>query len=282
MANPQTEDGFTRVANEIWEVVLRTKMNYTQLKILLSVWRYTYGFNRKEAELSSSFLAKSIECDRRQLNRELDILVGRKILFKRNEAATSTKVIGFNKDYDQWLEEPKERSVSTRGESTRGESTSDSGTPSARGSGTSNTRDSDTPKLGVGSPPKKENSKDNDKEIKDIVEFAEIVDYLNTACGTSYRASSKNTRRHINARLREGYSVADFKKVIDHKARDWLNDAEMAKFLRPETLFGSKFEGYLNQGGGGAGGAGTYLEEIERGIKDREERFKNVLMRTVP
>lgn len=74
-----------------------------------------------------------------------------------------------------------------------------------------------------------------------------IIDYLNEKVGTRYRSASKNTRSHINARLKEGYTLDDFKTVIDKKTKEWLNDRKMSKYLRPETLFGSKFEGYLNE-----------------------------------
>lgn len=77
--------------------------------------------------------------------------------------------------------------------------------------------------------------------------YKEIVDYLNTVCGTGYRASSKATQRLISARLREGFTAEDFKAVIRTKHSEWANDAKMSKFLRPETLFGTKFESYLNQ-----------------------------------
>lgn len=56
----------------------------------------------------------------------------------------------------------------------------------------------------------------------------------------------KRLKKHINARLNEKYTVDDFKKVIDKKCNEWIG-TEYEKFLRPETLFGSKFEGYLNQ-----------------------------------
>lgn len=92
-----------------------------------------------------------------------------------------------------------------------------------------------------------DNSVDNSsKEDKSLV-IAEIVAYLNEKCGTSYKTSSEKTKKHINARLNEGYSLADFKKVIDIKATEWLNNPEMCKYLRPQTLFGSNFESYLNQ-----------------------------------
>lgn len=78
-------------------------------------------------------------------------------------------------------------------------------------------------------------------------EIKTIVDYLNEKTGKKYKPSSKTTRKHITARLKEGYTLEDFKKVIDNKCEDWLNDPTMNQYLRPETLFGNKFEGYLNQ-----------------------------------
>lgn len=75
----------------------------------------------------------------------------------------------------------------------------------------------------------------------------EILDYLNQQAGTSYRASSKATQRFVHARLNENYTVEDFKKVIDIKVANWKDDPKMSKFLRPSTLFGTKFEGYLNE-----------------------------------
>ena len=75
----------------------------------------------------------------------------------------------------------------------------------------------------------------------------EIITYLNSVCGTRYNPSTKATREHINARLREGYTVADFKTVIDKKVNEWGKRPEMVQYLRPQTLFGTKFESYLNQ-----------------------------------
>lgn len=75
----------------------------------------------------------------------------------------------------------------------------------------------------------------------------EIVEYLNSAIGSHYKPSVEKTRTFIRARLREGFTVEDFKTVIDKKARAWLGNREMQKYLRPETLFGTKFESYLNE-----------------------------------
>lgn len=85
---------------------------------------------------------------------------------------------------------------------------------------------------------------DNAEEY-DIKVITEIVDYLNEKAHKNYKANSKTTKKHINARLNEGYTLSDFKQVIDNRCATWL-DTDMAQYLRPETLFGSKFEGYLN------------------------------------
>lgn len=75
----------------------------------------------------------------------------------------------------------------------------------------------------------------------------DIIDYLNMVCGTKYKHTTGTTVKNINARIREGYSIDDFKKVIDTKFDEWNNDSKMSKYLNPDTLFGTKFEKYLNQ-----------------------------------
>jgi uncharacterized phage protein (TIGR02220 family) len=75
---------------------------------------------------------------------------------------------------------------------------------------------------------------------------AETIAYLNEKAGTSFRANSKATKAQINARAKDGYTVEDFKAVIDFKTAEWGTDAKMMQYLCPETLFrASKFEGYL-------------------------------------
>jgi len=88
---------------------------------------------------------------------------------------------------------------------------------------------------------------EEEKELerkKDI--YISIVSYLNEKAGTKYKHTSAKTKTAINARLAEGFTVEDFKTVINKKCAEWLGDEKMEKYLRPETLFGTKFEGYLN------------------------------------
>jgi uncharacterized phage protein (TIGR02220 family) len=76
--------------------------------------------------------------------------------------------------------------------------------------------------------------------------IAEIIDYLNDCTGKSYKATSKVATININARLKEGYTKDDFIKVISVKATKWLN-TKFEDYLTPNTLFGNKFESYLNE-----------------------------------
>lgn len=79
------------------------------------------------------------------------------------------------------------------------------------------------------------------------IPYAEIVASLNEAAGTSYRPTSKKTRQLIHARWAEGFRLPDFEAVIGTMSVAWLHDPKMAAYLRPETLFGTKFESYLNR-----------------------------------
>lgn len=81
---------------------------------------------------------------------------------------------------------------------------------------------------------------DFDSEIK------EILDYLNKKSGKSFRVSGEANKRNISARLKEGFKVDDFKYVIEDRCNAWLKNKDMCMYIRPATLFGNKFESYLN------------------------------------
>ena len=75
---------------------------------------------------------------------------------------------------------------------------------------------------------------------------AKAVQLLNDLSGSSFRASTKSTQKLIVAREKDGYTLEDIEMVIRHQCGLWGKDANMSKYLRPETLFGNKFEGYLS------------------------------------
>ena len=86
----------------------------------------------------------------------------------------------------------------------------------------------------------------NINNTKDIDIIKDIINYLNTKCNTRYKHTTEDSKKHIRARLRDGYTKDDFFTVIDKKSAEWIG-TEQEKYLRPATLFGTKFESYLNQ-----------------------------------
>lgn len=86
----------------------------------------------------------------------------------------------------------------------------------------------------------------NHKSNNHIDIIKQIIDYLNNKTNSNFKYTSKTTQNKIIARLNEGYSLDDFIAVIDKKCDEWLN-TEFEQYLCPETLFGTKFEKYLNQ-----------------------------------
>ena len=79
------------------------------------------------------------------------------------------------------------------------------------------------------------------------IPYRDIVDYLNQICGTGFKADAKATRSLIKARWNEGHRTQDFKAVIDSRRKTWGSDPKFCEFLRPSTLFGNKFESYLQK-----------------------------------
>ena len=77
--------------------------------------------------------------------------------------------------------------------------------------------------------------------------YKNIIRFLNETTGSHYKHTTKATRRLIDARINEGFTEGDFKYVIKNKAKKWLGENGMGDYLRPQTLFGTKFESYRNE-----------------------------------
>lgn len=122
--------------------------------------------------------------------------------------------------------------------------------------------------------PKENNTRlNNTSTNKDIVGQAstmpikEIVSYLNEKTGASYRPTTPSTKKLIQSRIKEGFTEEDFYKVIDTKTSEWLKDSQMKKYLRPQTLFGTKFEAYLNEGSS----KNTVHSEISKAVEQTKK-----------
>lgn len=97
----------------------------------------------------------------------------------------------------------------------------------------------------------------------------EIIEYLNLKCSRNFKPTPKH-RKQINARIKEGYTLEDFKRVVDNMVKRWGDDGEMMEFLRPITLFGTKMDSYLNTNGDIKSAKSTF--EKKRDVVDEFQR----------
>ncbi|MCK5016248.1 MAG: conserved phage C-terminal domain-containing protein [Candidatus Peribacteraceae bacterium] len=98
----------------------------------------------------------------------------------------------------------------------------------------------------------KSNSKSSNKsksKDKDQIPYESIINDLNKRAGTKYRATTPKTKELIRLRWNEGFRLNDFEIVHRKKVEQWLDKPDYVQYLRPETLYGTKFESYLNQQG---------------------------------
>ncbi|UOQ85674.1 replication protein [Gracilibacillus salinarum] len=108
MANPQKEEGYTGVANEILNEIMKVNLNGTQFRLIMAVWRYTYGFQTKDKELSIRFLASKINANRSQVDRELRVLLSKNIIKVSDAGKKGARKLRFNKNYEQWNKQEQE------------------------------------------------------------------------------------------------------------------------------------------------------------------------------
>lgn len=106
MANPQKENGFTPIANEILEATAGASLNGTQLRILLLLWRNSYGFHQHSCPLPLSYLAKMLRGSKSTIARQvkkLEFMGVISVVSPEKQDGHTPKSYAFNKDYAQWL-----------------------------------------------------------------------------------------------------------------------------------------------------------------------------------
>jgi uncharacterized phage protein (TIGR02220 family) len=106
-------------------------------------------------------------------------------------------------------------------------------------------------RLTTGEQPANTDNKEKKEKNKDIpsngVPYQKIISHLNARANKNFKHTAKDTQRLIKVRWNEGFKYEDFIQVIDSKCSKWLTDSKMVDYLRPQTLFGTKFESYLNE-----------------------------------
>lgn len=92
-------------------------------------------------------------------------------------------------------------------------------------------------------------NKTNNNEIDNNNKLSicsEVINYLNSKAKKNFKVNTASHQKFIKARLKEGYVLEDFKKVVDIMVAKWKG-TEYEQYLQPQTLFGNKMDNYLNQ-----------------------------------
>lgn len=254
MANPQKEDGHTDIANEILEALWKVNLSAYETRVLIFLLRKTYGWHKKVDAISLSQFEKAIGLDRRLIHRTLKELSSKGMILVIPQDDRKPVSYGFQKDYQKWkLSSPKmthHRGVIPRDDKT--------------------IIPQDDALSSQGIPTKETNTKETNTKEKVLIPFSQILSYLNEKTGKNFSLKAKEHQRHIRARWNEGKREEDFKKVIDIKFEKWGTDEKMVDYLRPETLFGTKMDSYLNENPGTLEFEDRRMYEIEQLRKKNE------------
>lgn len=92
-----------------------------------------------------------------------------------------------------------------------------------------------------------EEEREEERDKTPSLPYKNIIEHLNNKADKKYKYTTGKTQTLIKARFNEGFNEDDFINVIDNMVEEWKGDNKMDRYLRPETLFGTKFESYLNQ-----------------------------------
>lgn len=211
MSTPQLEDGYTKIANEILEVISKAKFNGTQFKIVMAIWRYTYGFNKKEGSFSINFLSEATATNRDQIKRELSNLINKKVILEVKKADfNSARILSFNKNFSEWvgvLDSLEGANLPTDGEK---------GHPQGANSPTGEGANPPSPQ-GANSPPKKEIYKKNIKEIykknNSGIPYQEIFDLYVQQEIIKHKSITEKMKKAIKKAATQ-YSIDEIKLAI--------------------------------------------------------------------
>jgi len=256
--NGYNGDFYTKIPNQILQSLLMIKLQSYEIRILLAIVRKTYGFNKNKDYINQRQLKKLTGIKQPHISRTLKSLLEKKIIIK------NSKELAIQKNYKLW-EIPEKETLKNIPEGVYNSGLqADKNIPcnvykyTPKGIKnissevyTKNTIKKTYIKKNIDSSDSLDLIKNFYNEKKDKKEeykkqIKEIVNYLNSKTNKNFRSTTTKTIKLIKARLNEGYILDDFKKIIDIKTKEWLN-SDFEKYLRPITLFGSKFESYLNE-----------------------------------
>ena len=103
MANPQIENGYTKIANELLEAICQLNISGNEMRILLYIIRRTYGYNSKSAEVSLAEIAEAVGMRREHISKRLKKLSKMKIIEINVNRGIKPQTISIVKNYDNWI-----------------------------------------------------------------------------------------------------------------------------------------------------------------------------------
>jgi len=246
MANGLTK-GFTQVSNKNLENITKNDFTKREYKVLLWVFRNGYGWGHKQAAcaLDTKKIANDTGLDVSNINETFRLLESKNVI-KREEGQ-----VLFNRHVDQWKKvETTSKNKRLKQPRNKVKTTSGKGQNNLSKSG-NRLCDSDlqAPKESLKKKETPISPKNGGRTDPTSCELAveQIVAFLNETTGKSFKPSTEGTPTLIKARLSEGFTIEDFKKVIRVKSDQWKGDEKREGWLRPLTLFSEKFEGYLQE-----------------------------------
>jgi len=261
MANPQKENGHIDIANELGEAFAKYFPGHSEGKILWAILRKTYGWHKKEDYISITQIMEMTKISRRMVIYSLQNLEAKKMITIKRKRGRGIKneinQISLQKNYDLWVVQEKSFQYRKALQNRKQQYQKSNQLVVQETGGSARNEQLVVQETEFSSASSLHSQKKFTKETiqkKNIYSrvIQEIINYLNQKAGKNYRMNNQKTKSLIQARLREGFTLDDFKKVIDTKVQQWQgkvnkDGVSMETYLRPETLFGTKFESYLNE-----------------------------------
>ena len=115
MASPQCENGYTKIANELLEAMIRTRIPGQEMRVMLAVLRFTYGYGKKQDQISYGQIAKMTEIPRVRVIEHVKSLVSKKGLGSLNNGTRKPLTMWINKDFEQWQPSPMKETSPNHG-----------------------------------------------------------------------------------------------------------------------------------------------------------------------
>lgn len=103
MANPQLENGYIRIANELYQELYKADLTSSELRIMLFIIYQTYGFNKKMRKMSASYISQYAEIPVQTVRRAISSLINKNFLISKSNGHNIPKSYGIQKDYDKWV-----------------------------------------------------------------------------------------------------------------------------------------------------------------------------------